>query len=181
MSANGPITQDNTIQQAFGSATPKIHFNLDVFKQLLTQWIVEFNISFHQVENPSFRLLPSYLAAMNSSYTAVPRSLPRSSNTVRAWILHTYKQHKHSLIQQLMDINSVHFSFDLWSSPNHMALLGLTAHWIGVKSDTYHVLLGLRHLYGAHTGENQAQVVLTLLQEYELCQKVGYFTLDNAE
>ena len=61
-----------------------------------------------------------------------------------------------------------------------MALLDLTAHWIGIKGDTYHVLLGLRHLYGAHTGENQAQVVLTLLQEYELCQKVGYFTLDNA-
>ena len=51
MSANEHIKEDNTIQQVFGSATPKIHFNLDVFKQLLTQLIVKSNISFHQVDN----------------------------------------------------------------------------------------------------------------------------------
>ena len=51
MSANEHIKEDNTIQQVFGSATPKIHFNLDVFKQLLTQWIVKSNIGFHRVDN----------------------------------------------------------------------------------------------------------------------------------
>jgi len=33
---------------------------------------------------------------------------------------------------------------------------------------------------GAHTGENQSQILLTILQEYSLVHKIGYFTFDNA-
>ena len=42
-----------------------------------------------------------------------------------------------------------------------------------------HVLLRLKRLHGAHSGENQSQVIIALLQEYQLTKKVGYFTLDN--
>ena len=61
-----------------------------------------------------------------------------------------------------------------------MALLGMTGHWINPAGSVCHALLGLRPLHGAHTEENQAQVVFSILQEYNLCHKVGYFTLDNA-
>ena len=57
MTQNGPMTDPpggGLTQQAFGSSLPKIQFNLDVFKQLLTQWMVESNVSFHQVQDPSF-------------------------------------------------------------------------------------------------------------------------------
>ncbi|RPB28790.1 hypothetical protein L211DRAFT_763439, partial [Terfezia boudieri ATCC MYA-4762] len=72
---------------AFGNSLPKIQFNSNVFKQLLIQWIVCCHISFHQVEQPSFRLLLNYLTAVSASYTAIPKSLPRSSNTVRTWTM----------------------------------------------------------------------------------------------
>jgi len=35
-------------------------------------------------------------------------------------------------------------------------------------------------LHGAHTGENQGHVIFSVLQEFGLSKKVGYFTLDNA-
>ncbi|RPB22507.1 hypothetical protein L211DRAFT_788718, partial [Terfezia boudieri ATCC MYA-4762] len=84
--ATGP----SIIQQAFGNSTPKIQFNSDVFKQLLVQWMVFSNISFRQVEETSFRLLLSYLTSVSASYTAIPRCLPRSGNTVRTWTMQIY-------------------------------------------------------------------------------------------
>ena len=131
-------------------------------------------------DQPSFRLLLSYLASVSASYTSIPKSLPKSGNTVRAWTMQLYSIQKQALIQLLESCHLIHFTFDLWSSPNHLSLLGLVGHWINADGKACHGLLGLRRLYGAHTGDNQSQIVLTLLQEYFLVKKVGYFTLDNA-
>ena len=68
----------------------------------------------------------------------------------------------------------------MWSSGNHLSLLGVVAHWIDANSQACRALLGLRRLSGAHTGENQGQIIISILQEFELTKKIGYFTLDNA-
>jgi len=174
-----PESTNTIIRQAFGNSIPKIQFNSGVFKQLLVNWIVNCHISFRQVEQPSFRLLLSYLASVSASYTSIPKSLLKSGNTVRAWTMQLYSIQKQALIKLLESCHLIHFTFDLWSSPNHLSLLGLVGHWINADGKACHRLLGLRRLYGAHTGENQSQIVLTLLQEYFLVKKVGYFILDN--
>jgi len=122
----------------------------------------------------------SHLTSVSASYTSISKSLPKSGNTVRAWTMQLFSEQKRALIRLLESPHVVHFTFDLWSSPNHLAILGLVAHWINLEGRACHALLGLRKMCGAHTGENQSQVVLTLLQEYFLVEKVGYFTLDNA-
>ena len=184
LSKNGPIPDVNPntsiIARAFGATTPRINFNIDIFKQILIQWIVTCHISFNQVQEPSFRLLLSYLTSVSSSHIAIPRALPKSGNTIRTWLMHFYSEHKNMLISYFTSINIVHFTFDLWSSPNHMSLLGLTGHWVGQNGQLCHALLGLRRLHGAHTGENQSRIVFSIIQEYNLIHKVGYFTLDNA-
>ena len=125
MSESGPIMATIAIQQAFVTSSTRIQFNLDVFKQLLTQWIITSNTSFHQVEDPTFRSLLSYLAAVNATYTAIPQCLPPSGNTIRNWIMQTFLEQKQVLTQELMNTHTVHFSFDLWTSSNHLALLGM--------------------------------------------------------
>jgi len=69
MTVHGPLdpAAGASIIQAFENTSPKIQFNLDVFKQLLVQWMVECHISSRQVEESSFRLLLSYLAAVSAS------------------------------------------------------------------------------------------------------------------
>ena len=183
LTENGPMDENGSsslIRQAFGNSIPKIHFNADVFKQLLVQWLVTSNISFRQVEESNFRLLLSYLAAVTSSYTSIPRFLPHSGNTAHAWTVQMFSQQKQSLIHLFHDIHVVHFSFDLWTSSNHYSLLGMVAHWINIDAQSCHALLGLKRLHGAHTGENQAQILMSVIEEYGLTKKVGYFTLDNA-
>ena len=39
--------------------------------------------------------------------------------------------------------------------------------------------MGLRRLHGTYTGENQSWIIFGISKEYNLIQKVGYFTLDN--
>jgi len=175
-----PDSQNSIIRQAFGNSIPRIQFNKDTFKQLLIQWVVLCHISFRQVEEPSFRLLLSYLSATSASYTSIPQSLPRSGSTVRAWTMQLFLQQKQALIILLESPCTIHFTFDLWTSGNHLALLGLVAHWINQEGKCCRALLGLRRMYEAHTGENQSQILFTVLQEYSLVHKIGYFTLDNA-
>lgn len=74
----------------------------------------------------------------------------------------------------------VHFSFDLWSSPNHRAFLGIVAHWVDTAGNLHGLLLGLRRFHGAHTGSNQACHFWSVVEDFQITRKIGYFTLDNA-
>ena len=129
----------------------------------MVQWMVECHVSFRQVEEPSFRLLISYLAAITATHTSIPNCLPRSGNTIRSWTMHMFSNQKTILISRLKQTHVVHFSFDMWSSGNHLSLLGVVAHWIDADSQACRALLGLRRLSGAHTGENQGQIIISIL------------------
>jgi hypothetical protein len=50
---------------------------------------------------------------------------------VRKWIIKAYKDRKVELKKYLArSASKIHFSFDLWTSPNNLALLGLVAHFV---------------------------------------------------
>lgn len=75
----------------------------------------------------------------------------------------------------------MHFSFDLWTSPNHRAFLGIIGHWIDPLTNTLKAtLLGLRRFYGPHTGSNQASYFWDIATDYDLTRRIGHFVLDNA-
>ncbi|RPB21008.1 hypothetical protein L211DRAFT_756219, partial [Terfezia boudieri ATCC MYA-4762] len=112
------------------NSIPRIQFNSNIFKQLLIQWIVLCHISFRQVEQLSFCLLLSYLSSISTSYTAIPQCLPCSGTTVCNWTMQLFLQQKQALIQLLESHYILHFSFNLWTSGNHLVLLELVAYWI---------------------------------------------------
>jgi len=74
----------------------------------------------------------------------------------------------------------IHYSFDLWTAPNHRAYLGTVGHWIDESNQLRTALLGLRRFKGAHSGENQAQCFWNIVCEYEVQHLIGKFTMDNA-
>ena len=74
----------------------------------------------------------------------------------------------------------MHFSFDLWTSPNHRAFFGLVGHWIDCYGYLRTALLGMERFQGPHTGLNQAEMIWQILERYHLMYRVGYFTTDNA-
>jgi len=56
----------------------------------------------------------------------------------------------------------------------------VVGHWIAQDGTIQQGLLGLRHMEGAHTGENQCAILWQVIEQYSLYKRIGYFTLDNA-
>jgi len=77
-------------------------------------------------------------------------------------------------------ITKIHFSFDLWTSKNQLALLGLVAHFINKKGVPTTTLLALPRQRGKHTGERLAETISEIIHAFSLQDKVGSFITDNA-
>jgi hypothetical protein len=102
-----------------------------------------------------------------------------TSNTIRNWIMKLMKAQTLVIKRKLARARSrIHISFDLWTSPNHRSLVEVVAHWLDedLKQD---VLIGLGGLKGSHTGENMAEVIILILQSFEISHHLGCFIADN--
>lgn len=96
-------------------------------------------------------------------------------------MIYSFEKHKAIIKLQLQNLPfSVHFSFDLWTSTNGLAIIGIIGHWISNDGIVQYGLLSMKKIEGAHSGDNQAALVMNMLTEYDILNKIGYFTLDNA-
>ena len=77
-------------------------------------------------------------------------------------------------------ISDIHISFDMWKSPNCLAMLSVFAHYLDKDGVRRNRLLDFRRVLGAHTGENQASIIVEVLHEYDIASKIRYFMCDNA-
>jgi hypothetical protein len=97
----------------------------DPFTDCLISFLVICQLSFSLIVNALFIEFAEML------YPQVKNILPKAANTIRAYVIHTYEKRKEKLKGEIARCQSmVHFSFDLWTSPNHLALLGIVAHYI---------------------------------------------------
>lgn len=91
----------------------------------LISWLVICQIAFAVIEHPVFRDF------LKSICPTVDLFIPLVAVTVRAWIISAFQTHKQMIIERLgRSHGKVHFSFDLWTSPNHLALLAVIGHFI---------------------------------------------------
>jgi hypothetical protein len=151
-------------------------FNWERLKLRLIEWVVVMHITFSQVENDWFR---RFLAALSPS---LEQWIPRAGNTVRAWILAEFGRRQEEIREGLRSSKSrIHLSFDLWTSPNNIAFVGVVGHYMSSQYKVETTLLGLRRLHGTHSGENIAEAVVKIIGKYGLTgDQVGWFVLDNA-
>ncbi|GAB7336563.1 hypothetical protein MBLNU13_g09833t2 [Cladosporium sp. NU13] len=145
------------------------------FKALLVRWIVYCQVAFAMLENEYFREL---LACLNQSIADL---LPRARATLRKWIMDEYICQKEALKSELAQaISDIHLSFDLWTAPNSIAIISIYGHWISPSGRRLNKLLAFRRVAGKHSGENQAQIVLEVLEELHIRDRIGCLVGDNA-
>jgi hypothetical protein len=151
-------------------------FDLATFKELFVRWISRCSIPYRMSTIPEFRDL---LAFLNEDVEA---ALPANGDTIRSWTMETFRNERQRVQQAVQSAASkVHFTVDLWTSSNSLALLGMIAHYFTENGQLCQSVLALRELEGQHTGENQAQLIMKVIEEYGIASKVGYFMMDNAE
>jgi len=134
------------------------------------------HITLSQVENDWFR---QFLAALSPQ---LEPWIPKAGNIVRAWILAEFERRQGEIKKQLYSSKSrIHLSFDLWTSPNNIAFVGVIGYYMSSQYKVETVLLGLRRLHGTHSGENIAEAIVKVIRKYELSgNQIGWFILDNA-
>lgn len=148
----------------------------DKLEALWVRTIVSCNLSFRLVENPEFRAFINYL-----NEDAEPL-LAGDQRQVRRWVLHQYECLKTTTKATLRKARSkIHISCDLWTSPNSLAILGITTQFIDVTGDLQSVVLALKEIDKDHTGKNLAPYVIDAIREYNIERNLGYFVMDNAD
>jgi hypothetical protein len=65
-------------------------------------------------------------------------------------------------------------SFDAWSSPNYLSMLGVVAHWIDANRELKTGQLALKIVKGHH-GVDMAAVIKEVVTTYGIRDKVGAF------
>lgn len=151
------------------------HLDPVVLQDLYLRLIVIHGIPFNAVVWPELRTFLEYINPMANSL------LPYSPSTISSLLTRTYLFEKDVIKQTLQSaLSSIHLTLDLWSSPNHLSLLGIVAHYTDDNGQLTNAVLGMQEVDGEHTGENLALVVIEVLEEYQILSKVGYFMMDNA-
>jgi hypothetical protein len=94
------------------------------FKRALVAFIVVCQLPFALVGNAFF------IEFLSIIFPKIETLIP-CRMTIKTWILEAYKERKEKLKEELQCAASmIHFSFDLWTSPNHLGLLGVVAHYV---------------------------------------------------
>lgn len=162
-------------EQAIANALIQ-RFDKDRFQKLLIEWVVDANVSFRQPEHHRLRHVFEYL---NPSVAVTNAHI--SHDTVRKRIVNLHLQYKKWIINHLKSTPGlIHIAFDGWRSRNRHALYGIICFYINETGVPSKLVLGLPELKISHSGENIAAQILEILESYEILDKVGYITLDNA-
>jgi len=118
-----------------------------VIEQLYVRWITTCGVSFRMATLVEFRALLYYLNPEIDNW------LPNSIPTIRTWTLRTYEAHKQQIKHKIQAaLSKVHFTVDLWTSPNSLAILGIIAHYMSESGQLEHSVLALQELDSEHTG-----------------------------
>ena len=149
---------------------------VEAFKDRLIRWLVVYHISLVDVENELFH---SILELCEPKIAAL---LLYSGNTVRKWIMEAYDERKELLKREIhqSSVSMIHISFDLWTSPNCVPLMGVVAHYTDKSFKNRTIMLALKRLHNNHSGENMGSLMIEIIKDYDLKERLGYFITDNA-
>jgi triacylglycerol esterase/lipase EstA (alpha/beta hydrolase family) len=69
---------------------------------------------------------------------------------------------------------------DLWSSPNHHSMLGITAVYVNESKKLEKCILAMKTVEGSHSGVNLSKYVIEVIEKWQITSKLGFMVMDNA-
>jgi hypothetical protein len=139
----------------------------------LLRWIVAEKQAFMAIERPTFQQIFHDIPGI---------SLPFSSrHTVRERLVKDFALQRSYLKEELNSTcKTIALSLDVWTSRNHLPILGIIGHWLTEDFEYREKVLEFTELRGLHSGENLAAAVKAMLMELGLESKLIAITGDNA-
>lgn len=149
--------------------------NQSAFDESLLQLIVNNNLPHKAVEYPelySLIMSVNYMAA--DIYPKLRAAIPRK-------IEHAFLQAKDEIRQHLQTaLSEIHLACDVWTTEHKKkAFLAIVAHFVDAGGNSRKALLALPRLRGSHGGQHQAEHVNSVIDQYGVAHKLGYYIDDN--
>lgn len=146
-----------------------------VVTEAIVSLIVVHNLPFRLVEAVEFHTLCKSL----NPEAAV--DVISSHSTIREHIFKSWVVHKDIIRKRLQSaLSTIHISLDVWTSPNKKLFLGICSHFVDRETEQLSkALLGLPAI-PSHHASTQHDALLSLLEDYDIKQKLGAIISDNA-
>lgn len=107
--------------------------------------------------------------------------IPWSSSSVTRELQRLFESKKVVIYAELSSaMSKLHISFDLWTSPNRLSIMAVFAHFIDKSGMQQSRLLALRRQFGPHSGENLADTLFSVVDQWGIRAQVGTVLSDNA-
>ncbi|KAG7000368.1 hypothetical protein FOFC_03219 [Fusarium oxysporum] len=142
---------------------------------LLLDWLTYHNLPFNLVNSERFRRLLLY-----NNPSLQEGQIP-TGKTLVALLVDEYSRALGPVRELLRRARSmIHFTFDGWTSRQNTSFLCINAHFIDQDWKQWKILLALPALKKRHTGTALADEVADTIYAFDVQDKLGYCTLDNA-
>jgi hypothetical protein len=76
-------------------------------------------------------------------------------------------------------VSMVHISFDLWTLSSCISLMGVIAHYTDNTFRNRTIMIALKRLHETHSGENMASLLIEIINDFDLKERLRYFLTDN--
>ena len=114
---------------------------LQAFQTALICWVAIAHIALSCVEVDAFQDL---IQVLNP---ALFEHLYKSGNSIRNSIMKDFEARKGKVKDELArPLSKIHVSFDLWTAPNTIAILGVVAHYLTPDLKARSLLIGLKEV-----------------------------------
>ncbi|CAG8600367.1 7255_t:CDS:2 [Paraglomus occultum] len=151
---------------------PANQTKVDSINDAFLRWVIIDQQSFSLADNKYFRVFVTQLD---------PRYKPPCRQTLSQKINSEFLVKRSELKQYLITIpGKLSLTTDMWTSATMQPYLAITMHWIDSDWCMRKLLLDLVPFHDCHTGANQANTIVALLNEMEIGQKLLAVTTDNA-
>ena len=148
---------------------------VDRARNAILRWIIKKRLPLNTIKGDDFAEVVLELNDELKDY------ITPNGDTVRSWIIAEFESQKAQVKQELQaSLSKTHLTFDLWTSDNGLALLGVVSHYLDQEMKARSVAIVLKTVDGVHSGENIAPVMISVIDEFEIGSKLGYFVTDNA-
>jgi hypothetical protein len=118
------FTRDNINTQS--DPLPQNRFDVDIFQKAFIDWAIKQNASYRSSTSEDTRDIICF------SRDWLEKSVWKSPATLSKYIEEAYRNRSHNIEDILRESKSkIHLSCDIWTSTNHMSLLGVVAHFLG--------------------------------------------------
>lgn len=145
------------------------------FYALVIERLVCTHTAIHHTENRFSRRLISWLSPLIMTF------VPGSSTTFKDMLVLQYNRQKKvqkTILQESLRRHTI--SFDVWTSPfMKKQIFGVIAHYVNPEYQRCAMLLSLRRLWCGHSGENVAEPMVDILEDWGISTRLGYFMADN--